>query len=102
MVTFWGLFTDFVNGLGMLSPDILKIDALLGCYDPDWAVLAEVDGQQRLYFVVKFKSTLLTDVLRPVEQAKIDCDRERFKALGTEVRFKVAPDYRMLTEHFTE
>jgi type III restriction enzyme len=83
-------------------PGWFKIDTPLGSYNPDWAVLVEVDGQQRLYFVVESKSTLLTDALRPAEQAKIDCGREHFKALGTEVQFHVAPDYRSLAEHFTE
>ncbi len=79
-------------------PGWFKIDTPLGSYNPDWAVLVEVDGQQRLYFVVESKSTLLTDALRPAEQAKIDCGREHFKALGTEVRFRVASSYTSFTE----
>ncbi|HQN28888.1 MAG TPA: hypothetical protein PLT43_10005, partial [Mesotoga sp.] len=62
----------------------------LGNYNPDWAVLVEIDGNQRLYFVVETKGTLFTDALRATEQAKIDCGREHFKALETEVRFTVA------------
>ena len=38
-------------------PGWFKIDTPLGSYNPDWAVLVEVDGQQRLYFVVESKGT---------------------------------------------
>ena len=51
-------------------PDWFKIDTPLGTYNPDWAVLIEVDGKEKLYFVVETKSTLFTDALRPTEKAK--------------------------------
>jgi type III restriction enzyme len=79
-------------------PAWFKIETPLGSYNPDWAVLVDVDGQERLYFVVESKGSLFTDALRPAEQAKIDCGREHFKALGTEVRFKVANSYDNFTE----
>src|SRR5690606_18059950 len=31
-------------------PDWFKIDTPLGTYNPDWAVLIEVDGKEKLYF----------------------------------------------------
>ena len=70
-----------------------KIDTPLGGYNPDWAVLVERDGKDRLYFVVETKGNLFSDALRPTEKAKIDCGREHFRALGQEVGFKVAKDY---------
>lgn len=70
-------------------PDWFKIDTPLGTYNPDWAVLIEVDGKEKLYFVVETKSTLFTDALRPTEKAKIACGKEHFKALGNEVEFAV-------------
>ena len=70
-------------------PDWFKIDTPLGTYNPDWAVLIEVDGKEKLYFVVETKSTLFTDALRPTEKAKIACGKEHFKALGKEVEFVV-------------
>jgi type III restriction enzyme len=70
-------------------PDWFKIDTPLGTYNPDWAVLIEVDGKEKLYFVVETKSTLFTDALRPTEKAKIACGKEHFKALGKEVEFAV-------------
>jgi len=79
-------------------PGWFKIDTPLGSYNPDWAVLVEMDGQERLYFVVESKGGLFTDALRPTEQAKIDCGREHFKALGTEVGFTVANNYETFSE----
>lgn len=68
-------------------PDWFKIDTPLGSYNPDWAVLIEVEGKDKLYFVVETKSSLFPEALRPAEKAKIDCGREHFKALGKDVNF---------------
>lgn len=38
-------------------PGWFKIDTPLGGYNPDWAVLIEKDGKEKLYFVVETKST---------------------------------------------
>jgi len=54
----------------------------LGSYNPDWAVLVEEDGTQRLYFVVETKSSLFTDDLRDKESAKIECGKAHFQALA--------------------
>ena len=53
-----------------------------GTYNPDWAVLVEKDGAERLYFVVETKSSLFTDDLRDKESAKIECGKAHFKALA--------------------
>lgn len=74
-------------------PDWFKIDTPLGSYIPDWAVLVDKDGQMKLYFVVETKGSILNNALRPTEQGKIDCGREHFKALGTNVGFTVASNY---------
>jgi type III restriction enzyme len=74
-------------------PGWFQVPTPLGTYNPDWAVLIEIDGDKRLYFVVETKGTLFTDALRDTEQAKIDCGREHFKALGTEAKFTVANSY---------
>ena len=74
-------------------PDWFKIDTPLGGYNPDWAVLIEVDGKQKLYFVVETKSTMLSSALRPEEKARIDCGKEHFKALGLGVNFSVSTSF---------
>ncbi|MDP2505971.1 DEAD/DEAH box helicase family protein [Oceanobacter sp. 3_MG-2023] len=70
-------------------PGWFKIDTPLGTYNPDWAVLIEVEGKEKLYFVVETKGTLFADELRPTEKAKIDCGKAHFRALGKDVEFAV-------------
>jgi len=74
-------------------PGWFKIDTPLGSYNPDWAVLIELDGKEKLYFVVETKGSLFVDMLRPSEQAKIDCGRKHFKALGENIGFTVADKF---------
>ena len=62
-------------------PDWFKIPTPLGNYNPDWAILVEKDGQDRLYFVVETKGTNLFGELPPPQQAKIKCGRAHFAAL---------------------
>ena len=62
-------------------PGWFKVPTPLGTYNPDWAVLVEHEGAQRLYFVVETKSSLFTDDLRDKESAKIECGRAHFEAL---------------------
>jgi len=71
-------------------PAWFKVDTPLGSYNPDWAVLVQCDGADKLYFVVETKGSLFTDALRPTEKAKIDCGKEHFKAIGEDVGFTVA------------
>ena len=63
-------------------PGWFKVPTPLGSYNPDWAVLIEKDGAERLYFVVETKSSLFTDDLRDKESAKIKCGEAHFAALA--------------------
>lgn len=63
-------------------PNWFKVPTPLGAYNPDWAVLLQKDGVQRLYFVVKTKSSLFADELRDKEWDKIECGRAHFAALA--------------------
>lgn len=63
-------------------PGWFRVPTPLGPYNPDWAVLVEKDGSERLYFVVETKSSLLTDDLRDKENAKIACAEGHFLALA--------------------
>jgi len=65
-------------------PAWFKVPTPLGTYNPDWAVLVEVSGEERLYFVVETKGSLFTDDLRDNEAAKIACGEAHFKALATD------------------
>ena len=75
-------------------PDWFKIDTPLGAsYNPDWAVLVEVDGKEKLYFVVETKGTLFSDDRRPGEMAKIRCGKAHFEALENDVEFAVTNNF---------
>jgi type III restriction enzyme len=68
-------------------PSWFKVDTPLGSYNPDWAVLVEAEGKDKLYFVVETKGSLFIDALRPSEEAKIKCGRKHFEAMGNDVEF---------------
>ena len=84
-------------------PGWFKVPTPLGTYNPDWAVLVEMDGAERLYFVVETKSSLFTDDLRDKEAAKIKCGEAHFKALAVgekPAKFIKARNIDDLTKHF--
>ena len=64
-------------------PAWFKIETPLGSYNPDWAVLIEKNGSERLYFVVETKSSGWWDDWRHLEGAKIKCGKKHFDAIGT-------------------
>lgn len=76
---------------GLEKNDAIKVYAKLPCwftvptplgsYNPDWAILVDKDGAERLYLVVETKSGLFVDELRNKERAKIACGRSHFEAL---------------------
>jgi type III restriction enzyme len=73
-------------------PGWFQVPTPLGTYNPDWAVLVERDGAERLYFVVETKGNLFGDALRAIEKGKIDCGAAHFSALATgenPARYKV-------------
>ena len=63
-------------------PGWFTVPTPLGGYNPDWAVLLEADGAERLYFVVETKGGLFADALRDKEKAKVQCGQAHFKALA--------------------
>lgn len=65
-------------------PSWFKVPTPLGTYNPDWAVLVEDDGQEKLYFVVETKGSGWWDDLRHKEGAKIKCGERHFAVLATD------------------
>lgn len=63
-------------------PDWFKVPTPLGTYNPDWAILVETDGEERLYFVVETKGSLFAADLREMEHGKIACGKAHFAALS--------------------
>lgn len=82
-------------------PDWFKIGTPLGSYNPDWAILLEVNGENKLYFVVESKGNILSESLRPVELAKISCGKKHFKALGEDITFAEASEFEQLEGLFS-
>ena len=74
-------------------PNWFKIYTPLGTYNPDWAVLVERDGVDKLYFVLETKGNIMFDSLRPSENAKIKCGIKHFEALGNEVMFETSDNF---------
>ena len=65
-------------------PPWFTVPTPLGKYNPDWAVLVSIDGQEKLYFVVETKGSTWWDDLRHVEGAKIECAKKTLCGTGGE------------------
>ena len=68
--------------LFMKLPDKFKIDTPVGNYNPDWAIIKQVDGQDHIYMIRETKSTLDESKRRPTENAKINAATKHFEAIG--------------------
>lgn len=79
-------------------PDWFKVPTPLGSYNPDWAVVIEDNGLNKLYFVVETKGSIEGKDLRPKEQAKIQCGEKHFAALGNDAKFVKADGFQRFTE----
>ena len=79
-------------------PDWFKVPTPLGSYNPDWAVVIEDNGLNKLYFVVETKGSIEGKDLRPKEQAKIRCGEKHFAALGNDAKFVKADSFQRFTE----
>ena len=83
-------------------PDGFYISTPVGHYNPDWAITFYEGNSKHVYFVAETKGTLDTmrlNHITPVEQAKIDCAREHFKAISNgNVVYDVVDSYHSLLE----
>ena len=68
--------------LFMKLPDKFKIDTPVGNYNPDWAIIKQVDGKDHIYMIRETKSTLDESKRRPMENAKIKAAKKHFDAVG--------------------
>lgn len=64
-------------------PGWFKVPTPLGDYNPDWAVLIEQQGEERLYFVVETKGSIWLSDLRHQEGGKIACGKRHFQEIAT-------------------
>ena len=63
-------------------PRRFTVPTPLGAYNPDWALVLEVNGKNHLYFVVETKSADLLGELRDKEQGKIACAEKHFDSIA--------------------
>lgn len=79
-------------------PDWFKIDTPIGSYNPDWAILFDKDGSERLYLVVETKGNVSDEELRLKEKMKIKCGKRHFAAVDSGVLFEKTDDYGAFVE----
>lgn len=66
----------------MKLPDKFKIDTPVGPYNPDWAIVKQEDGEERVYMIRETKSTEDEIKRRPTENAKIKSAEKHFETIG--------------------
>lgn len=80
-------------------PDGFYISTPVGHYNPDWAIAFKMGTVKHIYFVAETKGSMDTLELRGIENAKIHCAREHFKAIsGEDVVYDVVDSYQALLE----
>lgn len=80
-------------------PDGFYIATPVGHYNPDWAIAFYEGNVKHVYFVAETKGSLRSMQLRLIEQSKIHCAREHFKAIsGDNVVYDVVDSYQSLLE----
>ncbi|MCR8669890.1 DEAD/DEAH box helicase family protein [Agrococcus sp. HG114] len=77
--------------LFMKLPAKFKIDTPVGPYNPDWAIIKQEDGEDRIYMIRETKSALDDSKLRPTELAKIKSAKRHFEAIGIDDYARAAP-----------
>lgn len=77
--------------LFMKLPAKFKIDTPVGPYNPDWAIIKQEDGEDRIYMIRETKSTLDDSKLRPTELAKIKSAKRHFEAIGIDDYARAVP-----------
>ena len=80
-------------------PDGFYIATPVGHYNPDWAIAFYEGTVKHIYFVAETKGSMRSMQLRLIEQSKIHCAREHFKAIsGDNVVYDVVDNYQSLLE----
>lgn len=83
-------------------PNGFYISTPVGHYNPDWAIAFYEGSVKHIYFVAETKGSLDSmkfNHITPIEQAKIDCAREHFKAISSgDVVYDVVNGYQALLD----
>ena len=84
-------------------PDGFYISTPVGHYNPDWAIAFYEGTVKHIYFVAETKGSMNSMQLRLVEESKIHCAREHFKAISNgEVVYDVISSYKELLDIVTK
>lgn len=80
-------------------PDSFYIATPVGHYNPDWAIAFYEGTVKHIYFVAETKGSMSSMQLRLIEESKIHCAREHFKAISDgNVVYDVVDSYATLME----
>ena len=80
-------------------PDGFYISTPVGHYNPDWAIAFYEGNIKHIYFVAETKGSMNSMQLRLIEESKIHCAREHFKAISNgNVIYDVVDSYHALLE----
>ncbi len=84
-------------------PDGFYISTPVGHYNPDWAIAFYEGKVKHIYFVAETKGSMNSMQLRLIEESKIHCAREHFKAISNgEVVYDVIDSYKSLLDIVTK
>lgn len=80
-------------------PDGFYISTPVGRYNPDWAIAFYEGNIKHIYFVAETKGSMSSMQLRLIEESKIHCAREHFKAISSgNVVYDVVDSYQSLLD----
>lgn len=80
-------------------PNSFYISTPVGHYNPDWAIAFYEGKIKHIYFVAETKGSMNSMQLRLIEESKIHCAREHFKAISNgNVVYDVVDSYKSLLE----
>ena len=78
-------------------PDGFYIATPVGHYNPDWAIAFYKGSVKHIYFVAETKGSMRSMQWRTIEQSKIHCAKEHFKAIsGDNIVYEVVDSYKSL------
>ena len=84
-------------------PDGFYISTPVGRYNPDWAIAFYEGLVKHIYFVAETKGSMNSMQLRLIEESKIHCAREHFKAISNgEVVYDVVDSFKSLLDLVTK
>ena len=80
-------------------PDGFYISTPVGKYNPDWAIAFYEGNVKHIYFIAETKGSMNSMQLRLIEESKIHCAKEHFKAIsGDNVIYDVVDSYQSLMD----